>query len=265
MYLGRLLAGEALPSGDVGQCGHPALWRCLTCLGKPLYCTECCRNAHSANVLHRLEIWTGSFFRPCTLRHVGVEVHCGHSGQPCPVKDDPPQEKPTATQPAFPTNVANGGKDDGDPEGGFWIDDDDSEWGGDDDGLLAGVDPEEKGAVPISALPVLKAALPPPPPPPSPNSRILVVVDVSGIHELCFSFCSCPGAMAEDVQLLDMGFYPASDTRPSTVFTEAVLDDFLLANKICKTSPRNYFTKLRRGTNNAFPHLVPVCFAPHCW
>ena len=69
--------------------------------------------------------------------------------------------------------------------------------------------------------------------------------------------------MAEDVQLLDMGFYPASDTRPSTVFTEAVLDDFLLANKICKTSPRNYFTKLRRGTNNTFPHLVPVRFAPH--
>lgn len=86
----------------------------------------------------------------------------------------------------------------------------------------------------------------------------MVVVDVSGIHELSFVFCSCPGAASADIQLLDMGYYPASKTRPSTVFTTEVLDDFLLANKVCKTSPRNYYTMLRRITNDAFPHLVPV-------
>ena len=87
---------------------------------------------------------------------------------------------------------------------------------------------------------------------------MIVVVDLEGIHELPFTFCTCLNAQREDIQLLDLGYYPASSQKPKTVFTARVLDDFLLSNKECKTSARNYFNKLRRSTNPAFPHMVPV-------
>ena len=86
----------------------------------------------------------------------------------------------------------------------------------------------------------------------------LVTYTTPGIHELPFSFCVCPNAPREDIQLLDLGYYPASKSRPKTVFTTHVLDDFLLTNKECKTPARNYYNKLRRVTNTAFPHMVPV-------
>ena len=90
------------------------------------------------------------------------------------------------------------------------------------------------------------------------HDRMIVVVDIKGIHELPFTFCACPNAARDDIQLLDLGFYPASVQRPKTAFTTRVLDDFLLSNKECKTAARNYYNKLRRTTNAAFPHMVPV-------
>ena len=90
------------------------------------------------------------------------------------------------------------------------------------------------------------------------NDRMVVVIDIEGVHELPFTFCTCPNAAREDVQLLDLGYYPASTHHPKTVFTLRVLDDFLLSNKECKTSARNYYNKLRRSSNPAFPHMVPV-------
>lgn len=46
--------------------------------------------------------------------------------------------------------------------------------------------------------------------------------------------------------------------RTKTVFTFGVLDDFVRDNLECGTSALNYYSKLRRVTSNAFPHLVPV-------
>ncbi|PIL26690.1 hypothetical protein GSI_11217 [Ganoderma sinense ZZ0214-1] len=89
------------------------------------------------------------------------------------------------------------------------------------------------------------------------NNRMVVVVDLEGVHELPFTFCACPNAARDDLQLIDLGYYPASIRHPKTVFTTRLLDDFLLTNKECKTSARNYFNKLRRSTNPAFPHMVP--------
>lgn len=94
------------------------------------------------------------------------------------------------------------------------------------------------------------------------NDRMIVVVDIDRVHELPFTFCQCPNAVRDDLQLLDLGYYPASIQQPKTVFTTRLLDDFLLSNKECKTSARNYYNKLRRTTNAAFPHMVPV--SPKC-
>ena len=47
----------------------------------------------------------------------------------------------------------------------------------------------------------------------------MVNVDISGVHELPISFCTCQDQRREDLQLLAMGLYPASRTRPRTAFT----------------------------------------------
>ncbi|RPD55728.1 hypothetical protein L227DRAFT_509623, partial [Lentinus tigrinus ALCF2SS1-6] len=73
------------------------------------------------------------------------------------------------------------------------------------------------------------------------NDRMLVVVDITGIHELPFTFCRCRSAAPEDLQLLALGYYPASQTRPRTVFTLRVLDAFLLANRETNASPRSFY------------------------
>ncbi|KAI0708306.1 hypothetical protein C8Q76DRAFT_770330 [Earliella scabrosa] len=91
----------------------------------------------------------------------------------------------------------------------------------------------------------------------SSSPLMMVVVDVSGVHELPFVFCSCADAESRDLQLLRMGYYPATARRPRTVFTFRVLDDFLLTNKECKTAAMNYYNKLRRITDDTFPHAVP--------
>ena len=86
----------------------------------------------------------------------------------------------------------------------------------------------------------------------------MVIVDVTGVHEIPVVFCRCARADPEDIQLLRMGLYPATPRRPKTAFTFKVLDDALLTNKECKTSLMNYYNRLRRLTDEAFPHSVPV-------
>ena len=90
------------------------------------------------------------------------------------------------------------------------------------------------------------------------STAMMVVVDVSGVHEIPVVFCGCADAAPRDIQLLRTGLYPATSRRPRTAFTFRVLDDFLLTNKECKTPGMSYYSRLRRITNDAFPHMVPV-------
>jgi hypothetical protein len=90
------------------------------------------------------------------------------------------------------------------------------------------------------------------------DPRTTTVVDTSGLHSLMIRFCRCSNALSQDMQLFEMGLFPASFTSPKTAFTFAVLDDFLLDNLECGTSAMNYYSKLRRVTSSVFPHLVPV-------
>ncbi|TFY54792.1 hypothetical protein EVJ58_g8650 [Rhodofomes roseus] len=87
--------------------------------------------------------------------------------------------------------------------------------------------------------------------------RKLTVVDITGVHSLRASICDCPGADKDIFQLLTMGLYPGSISRPRTCFTFRVLDDFLLTNKVSGIAAQSYFERLRRLSNSAFPHRVP--------
>jgi hypothetical protein len=49
----------------------------------------------------------------------------------------------------------------------------------------------------------------------------------------------------------------SSENGNKTVFTFAVLDEFLLQNLECKTSAQNFYSKLRRTTSKAFLEIVP--------
>ncbi|KAI0704604.1 hypothetical protein C8Q76DRAFT_624101, partial [Earliella scabrosa] len=186
-------------------------WRCITCVRTPTYCAACLRSSHEFLPLHRVQFWNGSYFRSAWLRQVGVRIHCGHGGLPCPIPN----------------------RDD-DEEG-------------------------ETEGVSLAELPDfdLQDAYLPTAYETSGSDRMVCIVDVNGVHELSVAFCRCPNAPRDDVQLLRLALYPASIKRPRTAFTTRVLDDFLLANRECHTSARNYYNKLRRTTNAAFPHVVP--------
>ncbi|KAI5987303.1 hypothetical protein EDD15DRAFT_2389608 [Pisolithus albus] len=89
------------------------------------------------------------------------------------------------------------------------------------------------------------------------GSKYLTVIDVTGVHFVLVEQCQCEGADSYHLQLFRAKLCASTFEKPSTVFTFAVLDDFLRDNLECGTSGMNYYSKLRRLTSNVFPHLVP--------
>lgn len=63
-------------------------WRCLDCLGQQPQCTDCFRHSHKLLPFHRVEHWKGTHFESAWLCQVGVAIHLGHRGQPCPTPED---------------------------------------------------------------------------------------------------------------------------------------------------------------------------------
>lgn len=93
VYLERMLQMKAGPGagGAAGgppvcsRCGHGRpIWRCLDCTDKTAVCVLCCQNAHSMNLFHRVEKWNGRHYRQGALWQVGLKIHTGHGGSPCP-------------------------------------------------------------------------------------------------------------------------------------------------------------------------------------
>jgi hypothetical protein len=90
------------------------------------------------------------------------------------------------------------------------------------------------------------------------GAKIMVIVHTNGIHYIPVRICRCQDAQSEDIQMMQLGYYPSTYKYIRTMFTFQLLDDYLLANLECQTSGHHYFQKLRRMTNKAAPHLVPV-------
>jgi hypothetical protein len=91
-----------------------------------------------------------------------------------------------------------------------------------------------------------------------PHAQYLVCIDVTGVHRRQVKWCLCPNAPEHHIQLFRVHLFSASHHHPSTAFTFNLLDLFYVDAMECKTSALNFFNKLRRLTNNAFPSLVPV-------
>jgi hypothetical protein len=90
------------------------------------------------------------------------------------------------------------------------------------------------------------------------GNPIMTIVDRSGVHEIGVSWCCCPEAPECDIQLMMAGLFPATFHNPKTAFTFRVLEEFHLDNLECKTTPSQFFSRLRRLTNNEFPNTVLV-------
>lgn len=85
--LAAWLSREALPSAliECPNCdGHKrATWRCTDCLFARPLCRGCMRAAHIENPLHRIQKWTGKFYRPAELWEVGTYLLVRHhDGEP---------------------------------------------------------------------------------------------------------------------------------------------------------------------------------------
>ena len=86
----------------------------------------------------------------------------------------------------------------------------------------------------------------------------MTLVDHHGIFEMAVLFCACPDNRSRDKQLLGAGLFPATFKQIETLFTFAVLDNFLTDNLECKTTAQQYYSKLQSMTSNMFPDNVPV-------
>lgn len=193
-------------------------WRCLDCFGEPSYCKGCCVEAHARDPFHRIARWKNTHYSPDWLWATGLCIHLGHHGQPCP-------------NPALQEH--------------------------DDDDVFSGVQPPAEMHDQMHFRDFLYNAEP------LGNTlnghTLVTIVHTNGMHRLPVILCGCPGRQERVLDdYLELGLFPASFHTIRTVFTFAVLDDNLLSYLECHTTSMQYFQKLRRLTNPAFPHTVKV-------
>ncbi|KAF9471221.1 hypothetical protein BDN70DRAFT_820283 [Pholiota conissans] len=61
------------------SCDAHAVWQCRDCTLPGMSCRKCMRKSHLANPLHRIQCWTGSYFRDAELWEVGGYIISTHS------------------------------------------------------------------------------------------------------------------------------------------------------------------------------------------
>lgn len=192
---------------------------------------------HALLPFHRISQWNGDFFERSSLTKIGVEIHLGHRGRPCPHhnrewEDTDDEGRSTESHVARHTGLYHRAAEDIDDAGSDVFAETDHDVSNDQD--LPEVNRTSEGRTNVA------------------------VVDTSGVHIISVRFCECPNARSRDKQMFEMGMFPASFTRPKTAFTFALLNDFTLDNLECGTSAMNYYSKLRRITSSSFPHMVQV-------
>ncbi|KAG1786115.1 hypothetical protein EV424DRAFT_1340507, partial [Suillus variegatus] len=208
--------------------------KCHDCLAEPIFCTRCCQTQHSLLPFHWISQWNGDFFEETTLTKLGVEIHLGHRGQPCPhhcwewedTDDGERSVAPSAFRTLGPSEV-------GDTKGNGISRALYTEEGHDLEDVFIGT------GCPTIFTDSPEVRLP------TPGRTQMTVVDTSGIHVMSIRFCQCSNVLTVDKQLFEMGLFLASFTRPKTAFTFALLDDFIQDNVECGTSGMNYYSKLR--------------------
>ncbi|KAJ7908806.1 hypothetical protein B0H13DRAFT_2233210 [Mycena leptocephala] len=77
-----------------------------------------------------------------------------------------------------------------------------------------------------------------------------VVLHENGIHEVNVDFCGCENNVDHYIQLLRMGWFPATPEKPKTCATFILLDRFLIETSQAKTTMYDFYGALEKLTNN---------------
>ena len=295
--LEALQAQEALPnSARCAECGKSyAPWRCEDCIGGKHLCRVCMRHSHFSNPFHRIECWTGTYFRKAALWEVGVYLLLPHqSGGTCqnllwqkqlleklqtkkdeviihtyePIgmdyNPDPEQEQIADPEP--------------DPEMEASVDEAEMHFL---DQLLAGQNPDEimeeddteladtegdiqdmdAGTAGFTDYINHRLGTDSDDIPDAPNcdalsNQYVRVVHTSGIHHIALVACTCQGHEKITTNLIYAGWVPTSFVRVRTIFTTALLDHFRYCNLEMRSSAYQFFQLLRRMTNSLAPSKV---------
>lgn len=267
-----------------------ASWKCKDCFASPLVCGPCLKDDHHLNPFHCVQYWAGDSFKDGWLRDVGLFITLGHGGKPCPHTQSspstsstpntgpgahyksqaaltthlsPPPSKPSS----LPTNVVDSvqphpSRSDADsilhlsspssvlPNPNL-------------PGTRSGMDgatnetPEEDYEPPDPEI----ESLPEPNPPGVQDmfgNRMMVLVHSTGIHRMGVHFCECPDARRPDLQLLEVGLYPASARAPRTAFTFTVLDEAVDDNVESDSAIQSFVHRLQVRTDPVIPDAVPA-------
>ncbi|KAJ7841072.1 hypothetical protein B0H14DRAFT_2360413 [Mycena olivaceomarginata] len=85
---------------------------------------------------------------------------------------------------------------------------------------------------------------------PQPGYSEFVVLHDNGIHSVHVDFCGCDSRRRTEpyIQLLQAGWYPATDERPQTAATFLVLDKFHVNTLQAKMTAYDFYTVLERLT-----------------
>jgi len=213
-------------------------WRCDDCAAHKCLCSVCCRDNHTALPFHRVRHWNGRFYQRSSLWRVGVKIHLGHQGVPCPfyVGGDPDNICDPASD--VPTTQLDSSEQDGQSlyEGQDPYEEDMEEYDEEDMeeecSFRRGPSRDEQG------------------------NQFITVVDVSGIHRLPVVRCNCRDT-ADDILFMEQELFPSTFSAIQTVFTFAVLKDYRVSNLECKVTAYHYYQKIRRTTSPTFPKSVP--------
>lgn len=202
-----------------------ALIRCTDCFAFPSFCKVCALSHHP---FHHLQCWSGTHYTPTTLKDLGFTLNFGHNGAPCPGY---------ATMQAI-FNPESSQED-------LAVEDtQDSEHH-----LLLGPDVHNSSNHTGDMR----------------ETSHMTIINQAGIFEHNVRWCICANHDEHHVQLLRHGLFPSTTRDPRTAFTFSCLDAYHIDIVECKTSASSHFAKLRRLTNEAFPHIVKVCLLiPNC-
>lgn len=89
----------------------------------------------------------------------------------------------------------------------------------------------------------------------------MTVLHVNGIHAVDVQFCEC-SASERRVQMLRMGWWPASPSDPRTCATMALLRHFHLLNLQGKLPAYDFYRALELATDNTGLMRLPVSVKP---
>ncbi|KAG2078357.1 hypothetical protein BDR04DRAFT_1124244 [Suillus decipiens] len=72
-------------TGDSCFCGLAApVFRCQDCFGMRMLCNQCVLHSHASNPLHRIDMWSNSYFQCTSLKQIGLHMQLGHNpGEIC--------------------------------------------------------------------------------------------------------------------------------------------------------------------------------------